>query len=166
MVNDDNILRPNLLGAILRLHSRFPTWKHVILTENTFDSTCEMFEKCPRIEPVFDMVLCRENYFSRAAIRKYFVHNGHWWFWGRKIRREKTKRRERRVNDLFIGKNVVLIDDLHHGRIPNHSCCVHSKVWDGEAKSQSELDWPDKLEPKILDVLKRLYSAHPVPVIK
>jgi|SaaInlStandDraft_1057018.scaffolds.fasta_scaffold06072_6 hypothetical protein len=166
MVNEDNVLRPNLLGALLRLRSRFPSWTHVVLTENSFASTCEMFDHQPELEEVFSMVLCRDNYFSTKAVRRYFLQTGkYWWFFrSRKVKREKIRRRERRVNDLFVGKRVVLIDDLHHGRVPNHSCVVPSKVWQGEEVSPGELDWPNRLEGKILSVLKRLYNQHPVPV--
>lgn len=164
MVGRDNVLRPNLSEAMLKIKSDYPFWKHVILTENTHDSVLEMFELQPEVESLFSMVLSRDNYFSRPAIRRYFWHLGHWWLWGRKVRREKTKRRERRVNDLFIGKKVVLIDDLQAGRVPNHSCVVPSKVWEGEANSPGEIEWPLRLEENILSVLKRLYHLHPVPV--
>ena len=164
MVSPDNVLRPYLKDAILEIQRKHPNWFHVILTENTYASVIEMFDLEPQIEPIFHMVLCRDNYFSTAAIRKYFRHIGHWWLWGKKIRREKTRRRERRVNDLFIGKKVVLIDDLQAGRVPNHSCCVPSKVWEGTASSPGELEWPQRLEENILAVLKRLYNYHPVPL--
>jgi hypothetical protein len=164
MVSPDNVLRPNLAKAMLDMWQRHPTWVHIILTENSYASVLEMFDMEPSIEPIFRMVLCRDNYFSKFAIRKYFRHLGHWWLWGKKVRREKTRRRERRVNDLFIGKKVVLIDDLQAGRVPNHSCCVPSKVWEGTASSPGELEWPNRLEENILAVLKRLYAYHPVPV--
>jgi hypothetical protein len=163
MVGSDNVLRPNFSESIQKLKKDYPVWKHVILTENTYDSVIEMFDLHPEIESVFNMVLTRDNYFSRAAIRKYFFHLGYWWLWGKKVRREKTKRRERRVNDLFIGKKVVLIDDLQAGRVPNHSCVVPSKVWEGQASSPGEIEWPLRLEENILHILDRLYHHHPVP---
>lgn len=163
MVARDNVLRPNLSQAILKLKRDFPSWKHVILTENTYDSVMDMFDRHKEIEGVYSMVLARDNYFCRQAIRRYFFHIGHWWLWGRKVRREKTRRRERRVNDLFIGKKVVLIDDLQAGSVPNHSCVVPCKVWEGEESSPGELEWPLRLTENILSVLKRLYHHHPVP---
>jgi hypothetical protein len=165
MVNGENVLRPNLLGAITRMQSRYPSWVHVIMTENTYASALDMIDKAPQLEDAFRMILCYDNYFSRTAVRDYFRYMGHWWLWGRKVKRERVKRRERRVNDLFIGKKVVLIDDLQAGRIPNHSCVVPCKVWEGQASSPGELEWPDRLEGNILAVLKRLYNYNPIPIL-
>ncbi len=164
MVNSDNVLRPKLLDAILRMQSHFPSWTHVIMTENTYESALEMVNKAPELHETFRMILCYDNYFSKAAVRQYFRAIGHWWLWGRKVRRERIKRRERRVNDLFIGKKVVLIDDLQAGRIPNHSCVIPCKVWEGHASSPGELDWPDRIEDNILAILRQLYNYRPVPM--
>jgi len=164
MVGPDNRLRPKLYDNFIKMAKRFPDWKHAILTENTWDSTMDMFENAPELIPNFNIVMCYDNYFSKKAIRRHLLKKGFWWPWGNRIRREQTHRRERRVGDIFIGKKVVLIDDLHHGRVPLHSCCIPCKMWHGEATSEEEYNWPDLIEEQILSILKRLYRYHPVPL--
>jgi hypothetical protein len=166
MVGPDNRLRPKLKDNFLELVKKYPDWKQIILTENTWDSTMEMFENEPSLQKHFDIVLCYDNYFSKQAVRKYLRHKGIWWPFGNRVRRERTHRRERRVNDIFLGKKVILIDDLHYGRVPLHSCCIPCKVWTGEAYSEEEYNWPDLIEDKILSILKRLYHYHPAPFNK
>lgn len=161
MVGPDNCLRPKLKDNFIELTRKYPDWKHVILTENTWDSTMEMFELEPELKKYFSAVMCYDNYFSKQAVRKYLFNKGIWWPWGNKVRRERIQRRERRVNDIFLGKKAILIDDLHYGRVPLHSCCIPCKVWTGEAYSQEEYDWPDTIETEILSILKRLYRYHP-----
>ena len=161
MVDPDNVLRPNLVQVILELHREFPRWRHVILTENIMDSIQEMFHKHTDIAPVFDMLLCDDNYFSREAIRAHFRKKGHWWLFGRKIRKERAKRKKRRVNDIFLGKKVILIDDLRDGTVPEHSFCVTCKLWTGVAANADEINWPFMLKDNILRILKKLYHYSP-----
>jgi hypothetical protein len=157
MVDPNNVLRPNLEECILEMTKKYPHWKHVILTENTLDSVEEMFEIQPRIRSVFEMILCYDNYFSRQAVRRYFRSKGQWWPWGRKIRKERSRRKRRRVNDIFLEKKVILIDDLRDGRIPEHSFCVTCKVWTGEGAIDDEITWPLTIEESILKLLRNLY---------
>jgi hypothetical protein len=157
MVDQDNVLRPNLEQCLLGFQKKYPEWKHVILTENILDSVEEMFEKHPKIRSVFEIVLCYDNYFSRAAVRSFFRNRGYWWPWGRKIRNERSRRKRRRVNDIFLGKKVVLIDDLRDGRVPEHSFCVTCKVWTNESSQKDEINWPLTIEDSILILLKNLY---------
>lgn len=157
MVDPYNIIRPNLEAALLNIYHRYPTWKHVILTENSHESVSDMFEKCPSIRPIFEMILCDDNYFSRKVIRKYFKQKGFWWISGRRIRKERVRRKKRLVDEIFLGKKVVLIDDLRDGRIPEHSFCVFCKVWTGESTLQQDLDWPMTLRDSVLRVLRNLY---------
>ena len=161
MVDSDNILRPKLKKNLLAMKKRYPRWKHVILTENVLDSVYEMFDICPEIEPVFEIILCYDNFFSRKAIRTFFRKKGSWWFWGRDFKKERTRRKNRRVNDIFLGKKVVLIDDLRNGRVPEHSFCVTCKLWTGEVTHEDEVNWPETLEDSILGVLRRLYHYEP-----
>lgn len=161
MVDPENILRPNLEQVIHELHEEFPRWKHVILTENTMWSIQDMFFKHPKIAPVFDMLLCEDNYFSRDAIRGFFRRKGYWWPFGRKIRKERAKRKKRRVNDIFLGKKVILIDDLRDGTVPEHSFCVTCKLWTGVAANEDEINWPFKLKENIMRILKKLYHYSP-----
>lgn len=165
MVDHNNILRPKLENAILNLKAKYPTWKHVILTENNLDSIYEMFDHNPKLEPIFDLLLCDDNYFSRPAIRSYFIKKGYWWLWGRRIRKERARRKKRRVNDIFLSKKVVLIDDLRDGHVPEHSFCVTCKIWTGETSHEDEINWPNTLEKSILRVLKSLYHYSPKSIL-
>jgi hypothetical protein len=158
MVDQHNILRPNLEKCLLNFKEKYPDWKHVILTENTLDSVEEMFEEHPNIRELFEIVLCYDNYFSRTAVRQYFRSKGYWWPWGKRIRKERSRRKRRRVNDIFLGKKVILIDDLRDGRVPEHSFCVTCKVWTGESSHIDEINWPDTIEDSILKLLKNLYG--------
>ncbi|MBF0197811.1 MAG: hypothetical protein HQL32_08870 [Planctomycetes bacterium] len=162
MVNYDNEFRPKLKENLLAMKKKFPRWRHVILTENTLESVYDMFDKEPGIEQIFDMILCDDNFFSRKAIRQYFIKKKMWFsLFGRTPKRERTKRKNRRVNDIFLGKKVVLIDDLRNGRVPEHSFCVTCKLWTGDVSHEDEINWPDTLEESILGVLKRLYHYEP-----
>ncbi len=162
MVDHTNTLRPNLEEALLTMYKEFPSWKHVILTENNLASVEELFRLSPSIVKIFDMVLCDDNFFSRKVIRKWMRAKGVWWIWTSSVKKERAKRKKRRVNDIFIGKKVVLIDDLRDGRIPEHSYCITCKVWTGEATHIDEYDWPLTIQGSILRILKNLYH-YPVP---
>ncbi len=157
MVDQANQLRPHLKEAILGLQKEFPHWRHVVLTENNMDSVRDMFNLCPTIRPIFDMVLCEDNYFSKKSIHKLYKQRGAWWVWDRQLRKERARRKKRRVNDLFLGKKVVLIDDLRDGRIPEHSFCILSRVWTGEPTNQDEIEWPKTIKGSILRLLRNLY---------
>lgn len=165
MVDQHNVLRPNLENVITDMVNKFPDWKHVLLTENTLDSIEEMFSNHESLRHVFKMLLCDDNYFSRNAVRKYLRTKGHWWPWGRKVRKERSRRKRRRVNDIFLSKKVILIDDLRDGRVPEHSFCVTCKVWTAESKQLDEINWPFTIEENVLKLLKNLYGYNPENII-
>lgn len=162
---EDNTLRPNLSEAILAMKKRHPDWHHVILTENTMESVVEMFMMAPEVLSVFEMVLCADNFFSYKAIRRYRRSHGLWWPWGLEIRKESIRRKRRRVNDIFLRKKVVLVDDLRDGRVPEHTYVVRCKVWTGEVGHVDEINWPFTIENSIIRILKNLYH-HEEPSYK
>ncbi|MBF0245319.1 MAG: hypothetical protein HQL31_08615 [Planctomycetes bacterium] len=167
MVDQHNIMRPHLEDVIVDLAAKYPDWKQVILTENNMASVKDMFSRYPRIEPVFDMLLTEDNYFSRKVIYRHLRQKGVcWWPWSKKIYRESIRRKRRRVHDLFLGKKVVLIDDLRGGRIPEHSYCVSCRIWTGEAEHEDELNWPMQLEPNILRILENIYRNKSLPRLR